>query len=64
MGSNIKLDTIQKRNQLNEVRKIGSPGPGGAYHSYAICRVDSGALVQDVQFQKGPRAEPDSIRRT
>ena len=61
MGSSIKLDTIQKRNQLNEVRKIGSPGPGGAYHSYAICRVDSGALVQDVQFQKGPRAEPDSI---
>lgn len=61
MGNNIKLDTVQKRNLLNEVRKIGTDGPGGAYHSYAICRADSGALVQDIQFQRGPRNDPNAI---
>lgn len=61
-----KLDTIQKREKLNEVIRIGSPGPGGAHHEYIIVRADGdkpGVLnsVADIQFQKGPRAAQGSI---
>lgn len=61
-----KLDTIQKREKLNEVIRIGSPGPGGAHHEYIIVRADGekpGVLnsVADIQFQKGPRAAQDSV---
>ncbi len=33
-----KLSTIQKRENLNAVYKDGAPGPGGAYHDYAVFR--------------------------
>lgn len=57
-----KLSTIQKRENLNAVYKDGAPGPGGAYHDYAVFR--SGPLDGEseplalVLFQKG---EPQRI---
>ena len=36
-----KLSTIQKRENLNEVHRIGDKGPGGAYHDYAIVSAES-----------------------
>jgi len=52
----MKLSTIQKRNNLNEVHANGTTGPGGAYHEYSIIADKEITLV----FQKGPRKEPDS----
>lgn len=59
-----KLSTIQKRENLNVVYKDGAPGPGGAYHDYAVFR--SGPLDGEseplalVLFQKGSRKESGS----
>ena len=56
-----KLSTIQKRNKLNEVFRLGEEGPGGAYHDYGIELVgttpdDGGDTVMVVlEFQRGPR---------
>lgn len=59
----MKLDTIQKRDKLNLVRRMGEPGPGGAYHDYAIELMsqngnDSGEYV--IEFQRGPRKDPNA----
>lgn len=58
----MKLNTIQKRNKLNEVYRSGDPGPGGAYHDYDIYRaeddVETGEPIMVIQFQKGARKEP------
>lgn len=60
-----KLNTIQKRNNLNAVFRIGEPGPGGAYHEYDIYPVSS--LPNDteiplacIEFQKGARKDPNA----
>lgn len=55
-----KLVTIQKRNNLNSVYRMGEMGPGGAYHGYEICPAGqdphfTDAPVFPVIFQKGPR---------
>ena len=69
-----KLNTIQKRNKLNDVYRYGEPGPGGAYHEYDIypagCdpltmlgEVDADNVVVAlacIEFQKGPRNDPQS----
>lgn len=59
-----QLSTIQKRNNLNKVYRYGEPGPGGAYHEYDVYRADddleNGNPVIVIQFQKGPRNDPDS----
>lgn len=54
-----KLITIQKREKLNDVCRIGEPGPGGAHHDYLItfCGSEEAVLVE---FQKGPRKDPDA----
>lgn len=57
-----KLSTIQKRENLNEVLRLGEEGPGGAYHTYLVNFVgtneeDGGVMVE---FQRGPRKDPDS----
>ena len=59
------LNTIQKRNKLNAVYRIGEAGPGGAYHDYSVAfeGVDTGKTVKlgdFIQFQKGPRKDPSS----
>lgn len=61
-----KLRTIQKRNNLNEVFKVGRPGPGGAHHDYVInlspCADSTGSqdTIFRVEFQRGPRSEEPS----
>ena len=57
-----KLSTIQKHNNLNEVYRMGEPGPGGAYHVYTVFH-DFGPTDTrtDIVFQKGPRAVEGSI---
>lgn len=56
-----KLDTIQKRGNLNEVYRIDEPGPGGAYHKYQI-RGDTpyGTNLEHISFQKGPRSDREA----
>lgn len=56
-----KLSTIQKRNNLNEIMRVGDPGPGGAYHEYSVVSADdTKALTFFVLFQKGPRKDENS----
>ncbi len=70
-----QLNTIQKRNRLNDVYRVDAPGVGGASHTYVI--VKSGALpicnekgtldfeeadvVGEIVFQHGPRNVPGSV---
>lgn len=61
----MKLSTIQKRENLNRVYVSGDVGPGGAYHDYEIVAADHDTLNFTVvptviQFQMGPRKDPDS----
>lgn len=55
-----KLNTIQKREKLNDVYRHGEPGPGGAYHDYTIVSVDGQHILEHIEFQKGPRKDPGS----
>ena len=59
-----KLSTIQKHNNLNAVYRDGDPGPGGAYHEYDIYAAaddpENGNPLIVIQFQKGPRNDPDA----
>ena len=59
----MKLSTIQKRNNLNEVRCIGEIGPGNAYHKYdVIIPGDEYTFSQQtITFQKGPRLNANSV---
>lgn len=69
-----KLSTIQKRENLNEVFCSDERGPGGAHHHlYLITRarkltfdetcitVDPEDIITEIQFQNGPRKDPESI---
>ena len=57
----MKLSTIQKRNNLNEVYRVDEIGPGGACHLYKIyTNEDEERHLIDVEFQKGPRKESGS----
>lgn len=58
-----KLSTIQKRNNLNEVYRLGEPGPGGAFHEYTIRWMENELVAhhEHIGFQKGPRSEFDSV---
>lgn len=53
----MKLSTIQKRENLNEVHVTDEKGNGGAHHSY---RIDCGDVVQGITFQNGARKEKGS----
>lgn len=55
-----KLNTIQKRENLNYIVRTGEPGPGGAYHDYLIVSPRGGDVSLCIEFQKGPRKAPDS----
>ena len=59
----MELNTIQRRENLNTVERIGVSGPGGAYHAYEINYTDSYGDIRyagHVNFQKGPRHLKDS----
>ena len=60
-----KLDTIQKYDKLNNVYAVDEAGPGGAHHKYALVFAgdEDKTLVNTkdvIQFQCGPRKDPDS----
>lgn len=59
-----KLSTIQKRNNLNEIHRYGNPGPGGAYHDYEVVNPNDpdypDVALACIEFQKGPRNDPDA----
>lgn len=60
-----KLSTIQKRNNLNAIYRLGEPGPGGAYHDYDIYPADCDPETTElalalIEFQNGPRKDPDA----
>lgn len=59
-----KLNTIQKRCNLNAVYRMGEMGPGGAYHDYDIYPVegDREVAMACIEFQRGPRNDPNSRR--
>lgn len=56
------LSTIQKRENLNSVLREDTVGPGGGYHDYSIRPVgfESQTEIAHIEFQKGPRKDPDS----
>lgn len=59
-----KLSTIQKREKLNDVYVLDEKGPGGAYHRYSIVNkeVEDGGHKEYalIEFQKGPRKDPEA----
>ncbi len=63
--SDEKLTTIQKRNNLNTVYRIGEVSLGGAYHQYNIYHQSDPErgyeTKTEIKFQNGPRNDPSSI---
>lgn len=62
----MKLETIQKRENLNEVYPVGNVGNGGAYHTYEVFNKlkDSNEkyeLLAQIKFQDGARNIEGSI---
>jgi hypothetical protein len=59
----MKLSTIQKRNNLNNVNRCGEVGPGNAFHQYEIIAGadDTGESVAIINFQCGPRLAEGSV---
>lgn len=69
-----KLNTIQKRNNLNAIYRTGEEGPGGAYHDYDIYpagfnplavlgEVDSDNVelpLACIEFQRGARKDENA----
>lgn len=63
-----KLNTIQKRENLNEVYAVDEIGPGGANHKYAVLPkgeeeerlITTYQPICEIQFQKGPRKDENS----
>ena len=65
-----ELNTIQKREKLNNVFAIDEKGNGGAHHRYLICKHgetswcngnNSEGVYADIQLQNGARKEENSI---
>lgn len=59
-----KLETIQTKENLNDVFAADEIGPGGANHEYHITLnngKDTASDVAIIQMQKGPRKNVDSI---
>ena len=55
-----KLNNIQKREKLNDVYPIGVNGPGGAYHDFAVVNAETQEILASIEFQKGPRKDPEA----
>lgn len=58
-----KLDTIQKRNNLNTVYAVDEPGIGNANHTYqvVVANEKGDEIPYAITFQNGPRKEQNSI---
>ena len=56
-----KLSTIQKRENLNVVFVVDEKGNDGVNHDYEIYLQKENSICK-IEFQKGARKEPESIR--
>lgn len=63
-----QLVTIQKVEKLNNIFALDNKGPGNANHRYLIENIDFDGENDDtrkvqleIQFQEGPRKDPNSI---
>ena len=64
----IELNTIQKREKLNDVYAVDEIGPGGANHQYVVVPHDTTITdivmghsnLAEINLQKGPRKQTDS----
>lgn len=59
-----KLNTIQKREKLNDVYSLDEKGSGGAHHKYLICEEGGNeheGVFAEIHFQNGARKESTSI---
>ena len=45
-----KLNTIQKREKLNDVYAVDEKGVGNANHKYEIRQVGTGEVIATIQF--------------
>lgn len=57
----MKLNTIQKREKLNEVFAVDEKGNGGAYHNYKIMLDNETDTFILLGFQNGARKLENSI---
>lgn len=58
-----KLNTIQKRENLNHVFAMDEKGPGEANHVYVISSANGDTINEAIlYFQKGPRNDESSIQ--
>ena len=64
-----ELNTIQKREKLNDIYAVDEKGPGGANHRYIICKEGETCwcdgsniigVVADIFLQCGPRKDKNS----
>lgn len=55
------LDTIQIVEKLNTVFSVDAEGPGGAHHMYTVVSNTTEEPIATIQFQCGPRKDPDSL---
>lgn len=53
------LNTIQKREKLNEVFAVDEPGVGNANHKYEVSA--NGDTLCKIEFQNGPRRDANSV---
>lgn len=56
-----KLNTIQKRENLNVVYAEDERGNGGANHKYYVIELGDTGKVHPITFQNGARNIPDSV---
>ena len=56
--------TIQKSEKLNTVYATDEPGPGGANHTYIICRNDKNHRIEYPDGSVEIHTEPDAILTT
>ena len=61
-----KLETVQKENKLNEIYAADVVGEDKTNHQYLVVKegkmtYDLNAVVGEIQFQKGPRNDKNSI---
>ncbi len=56
-----KLNTIQKREKLNNVYAVDEKGVGNANHCYEIRNAETDKVIATIQFQKGARKNPNAI---
>ena len=53
---------IQKEDNMNAIHFLDRKGPGGGYHAYDIRNARTGKILGYIEFQNGPRNDPESVQ--